>query len=121
MRNRRSFLLATVAGVMALGVVVGTAIADELFGVITKVDVAGKKLTVLPKDADKEIDVTVTDDTEVVTKDGPSKIDLEKLQQDVQKRVDAGKKGRFAKITHEKGKASKIEFGKKKAAANSER
>jgi hypothetical protein len=121
MKNRRSFLLMTVAGVMALGVVVGTAIADELFGVITKVDVAGKKLTVLPKDEDKEIEVAVTDNTEVVTKDGASKIDLEKLQQDVQKRIDAGKKGRNARITHENRKASRIEFGKKKAAANAER
>jgi len=116
MLNRRKFLLVIVSGVMALGVVGTAALADELFGVITRVDVEGKKLYVMPKGEDKEIEVTVTGDTEVVSKKGTSPVDLEKLEKGVKKQIDAGKKGMFAKIEHEKGKASKIyTAGKKKA------
>jgi len=112
LKNRRSFLLALTCGVVALAVLAAPVIADELFGVITKVDVAGKKLTVATKGEDsKDVDVTVNDDTEVVSKKGTSKIDLEKLEKGVKKAQDAGKKGAFAKIQHEKGVASKIFMG----------
>src|SRR5690242_11858962 len=118
MKNRRSFLLAMVSGVMALGVVVGAALADELFGTITKVDVAGSKITVLPKDEDKEVEVTITKDTVQLKKGEEVPVDLEKIDGFVKKVQDAGKKGVPAKITHENRKASKIQFlfGKKKAA-----
>ena len=119
MKNRRAFLLTLTAGVVALGVLVVPVIADELFGVITKVDVGSKKLTVQEKDSDKDIVVTTTDDTEIVFgKEGePRKLDLEKLATNVRKAQDAGKKGVFAKITHEKGLASRIGvFAKKKEA-----
>lgn len=113
MKNRRSFLLSMVAAAVALAVVVGPALADELFGVITKVDIEKKTLTVLPKGADKEIEVTVTDKTEVVTKKGAIPIDLEKLS----KRVERDK-GTAVKIEHEKAVASKIQYiAKKKNAA----
>jgi hypothetical protein len=123
MKNRRSFLLAMISGVVALGVVVGTAIADELLGVITKVDVAGSKIMVLPKDEDKEVEVTITKDTVQLKKGEEFPVDLEKLDGFVKKVQDAGKKGVPAKITHEKGKASKIQyiFGKKKAEAKTDR
>ena len=79
MKNRRGFLLTLTAGIVALGVIIAPAIADELLGVITKVDVAGKKLTVEDKDG-KEVEVTTTDDTEVPAKGGgTAKIDLEKI------------------------------------------
>jgi hypothetical protein len=118
MKNRRSFLLSVVAAVVALGVVVAPAIAAELFGYITKVDVEGKKLMVLPKGEDKEIEVKVTSDTTVETKKGSNPIDLEKLEKGVKKQIDAGKKGIMAKIEHEKGVASKIyPQAKKKAEA----
>jgi hypothetical protein len=118
MKNRRSFLLMTVTGVMALGVVVGAAIADELIGVITKVDVAGSKITVLPKDEDKEVEITITKDTVQLKKGEEVPVDLEKIDGILKKVQDAGKKGITAKITHENRKASKIQFGfgKKKAA-----
>src|SRR5262249_57685273 len=102
MKNRRSFLLSMVAGVVALGVVVGTAIADELLGVITKVDVAGSKITVLPKDEDKDVEITITKDTVQVKKGELVPVDLEKLEAKVKKAQDVGKKGVMAKITHEK-------------------
>ncbi len=81
MNNRRAFLLTLTAGVMALGVIVAPVIADELFGVITDVDVEGKKLTVQEKGADKDTVVTTTGDTEIVFgKDEEAKKgDLEKL------------------------------------------
>jgi hypothetical protein len=117
MFNRRGFVLALTTGVVALGLV-GFAIADELIGVITKVDVAEKQLTVLPKDAEKEIKVKVTDKTEVVSKKGSRPVDLDKMRDFLEKIQDGGGKGIQAKITHEKGVASKIQYQMKKKAAN---
>jgi biopolymer transport protein ExbD len=118
MKDRRSFLRTMAAGIVALAVVVAPAIADELFGVIIKVDVPAKKITVVEKDTDKEVVLTTTEDTEYVTKKGTSKLDLEKLEKNVTKNIDAGKKGVFAKVTHEKGVASKISAAGKKKADN---
>jgi len=115
MQNRRKFLLTLTAGVAAMGFVVASVIADELLGTMIKVDVEGKKITVEEKDTDKEIEITVNDDTEVVTKKGAVKVDLEKLEKNVKKAQDAGRKGVSVKVTHEKKVASKIEFQKKGA------
>lgn len=120
MRTRRTFLLTVTAGVVALGVVIAPAIADELFGVITKVDVAGKKLTVEEKGTGDEVEITVTDDTEFVTPKGANKIDLEKVERILAKVHDAGKKGIPAKVTHEKRVASRIAVAKKKEAPKPE-
>jgi hypothetical protein len=118
MKNRRAFFLTLTCGVVALAMVVGPVIADELFGVITKVDVDGKKLTVVEKGTDKEVIVTTTDDTEYVSKKGSAKIDLEKISKQVAKAQDAGKKGVNVIVTHEKGVASKISPAAKKKDAN---
>jgi hypothetical protein len=116
MKNRRGFLLTITAGLVALAVIITPVIADELFGTITKVDVAGKKLTVVEKGTDKEVIVTTTDDTEYVSGKGEAgKVDLEKLAKNVAKAQDAGKKGANVKVTHSNGVASKIESAKKKA------
>jgi hypothetical protein len=117
MMNRRGFMLAMTTGLVALSLVVGSVIADELLGVITKVDVDGKVLTVVQKDSDKEIKVKVTDKTERVTNKGTQKIDLEKLEKFLAKVQDGGEKGIQAKITHENGVASKIQYTMKKKAA----
>jgi hypothetical protein len=117
MKGRRAVILSFVAGAVALAVVAGPVIADELLGTITKVDIEGKKLTVVAKDSDKETEIKVTDETEVVSKKGTSKIDLEKLSKGIEKAKDAGKKGFPVKITHEKSVASKIEFQFQKKAA----
>ena len=117
MQNRRAFVLTLTAGIAALAVIVGPVIADELFGVITKVDVEGKKLTVMQK-GERETIITVTDDTDFVTPKGDTRpLDLEKLAKGVEKAQDAGKKGMFAVITHEKGVASKIRIAAKKKGA----
>ncbi|MHB1559637.1 MAG: hypothetical protein ACYC61_19485 [Isosphaeraceae bacterium] len=127
MRNRRGFLtrLAICFGMMGLIGIGGMVFADELLGVITKVDVEGKKITVVEKGSDKEHEIKVTDETEVPRKGGSfAKIDaaqdLKKLDTRVKKAVDAGRKGVQAKITHDKNVASKIEYvrgqRKKKAA-----
>jgi hypothetical protein len=119
MKNRRKFLLTLTTGFVALAFVVGTAIADELLGVLTKVDVEGKKVTVVEKDTDKEVIVTITDDTEYVTKKGSNKVDLAKVAGQVEKAKEKGAKGINVSVTHEKGVASKIApVFKKKAAVN---
>jgi biopolymer transport protein ExbD len=116
--SRRGLLLSLTSMFVALLVLAAPVIADELLGVITKVDVEGKKLTILSKEDDKDVEITVNDKTEYVGKDGATPIDLEKVAANVKKRQDAGKKGINVKVTHEKGVASKIEpTAKKKAAA----
>ena len=118
MMNRRVLLVAFSSAFVALTLVVGPAIADELFGVITKVDPEAKKVTVIEKDTDKEVLVTITDDTEYVTKKGSSKIDMEKVAKNIEKAKEKGNKGINVQITHEKGVASKIsQVAKKKDAA----
>ena len=127
MQSRRGFMLMLTMAFVAMAFV-GSVIAEELLGVISKVDVEGKKLTVIEKDTEKEIEITINDKTEQVSKkkgeDEPTivKLDmehLEKLEKNVEKAKDKGRKGVSAKITHEKGVASKIQFqggrGKKKA------
>lgn len=116
MMNRRGFVLGLTTSLVALVLVVGSVIADELLGTIIKVDASAKQLTVVPKDSDKEIKVKVTDDTEQVSKKGTRKLDLEKLTTRLEKAQDKGAKGLQAKITHEKGVVSKIEFTRKKAS-----
>jgi hypothetical protein len=110
MNSRRRFVLTLTAGLVALGVVITPVIAEELLGVITKIDVAAKKLTVESKEDGKEVTITVNDDTEQVTKKGSQKVDLEKLSGFLSKVQDAGKKGIPSKVTHEKGVASKIQL-----------
>jgi hypothetical protein len=116
MKNRRAFLLTVIAGLVAAAVIITPVIAEELFGVITKVDTDGMKLMVTTKDGD-EVEVKTTGSTEVVTGKGDS-LDLAKLEKLVKKQQDAGKKGAFAKVTHEGKVASKITvgFAKKKEA-----
>jgi hypothetical protein len=120
MQNRRKYLLMLTAGIVAIGFVAASVIADELIGVITKVDVEGKKITVIDeKNEDKEIDLKITDDTKEMRKGQEEAVDLEKLAKSVDFAKEKGKKGAAAKIYHEKGVATKIErkrgFGKKKA------
>jgi hypothetical protein len=120
MKNRRGFLLTCVTGFVAMALVVGTVIADELLGALSKVDVEGHSITVIEKETDKEVKIKITDDTILVTKKKgevvESKVDLEKLAAGLKKADEAGKKVNL-KITHEKNVASKIEFQKKKKAA----
>jgi hypothetical protein len=109
------------AGVVAMGFVVATVVADELLGVITKVDVDGKKITVIDeKNDDKEIELKITDDTKEMRKGEEVAVDLEKLSKRVEGAKEKGRKGASAKIyfDKEKGVATKIERtgkGKKKA------
>jgi hypothetical protein len=112
MQTRRKLLLRLVVccATMSLFVATATVFADELIGALTKVDVEGKKLTIVDKD-EKEVEVKVTDETEYPTKKD-TKYDLEKLNGLVKERTDAGKKVNV-KVTHDKNVASKIEFQKK--------
>jgi hypothetical protein len=119
MLKRRRFLLALTVGFAAMTFVVATVLADELIGVITKIKVDEKEITVVEKDTDKEVVIKITDETEQVSKKGNTKVDLEKLEGFLKKVQEKGKKGLTATITHEKGVASKLQIkrgsGKKKA------
>ena len=67
-------------GFGAMAFVVGIVIADELLGVMSKVDVEGKKITVIEKGTDKEIEIKITDDTESGERKAEfAKVNLEKL------------------------------------------
>jgi hypothetical protein len=114
MTNRRKFMLMLTAGLVAAAVVITPVIAEEFFGVITNVDLEGKKLTVLTKEG--EVEIKTTDSTEISSTKGEA--DLEKLARYVKKQQEAGKKGALAKITHENKVASKVFLGafKKKEA-----
>jgi signal transduction histidine kinase len=117
MQNRRKFWFTMFAAVAGMGLVVASVVADELFGVITKADADAKKITVVEKDTDKEVEIKITDDTEYVTKKGTGKVDFEKLEKGIEKSKENGGKGITAKITHEKGVASKIVVEKRKKKA----
>jgi hypothetical protein len=116
MMNRRGFVLSLTTGLVALVLVVGSVLAEELVGTIIKVDADAKLIVVVPKDSDKEIKIKVTDKTEEVNKKGTRKVDLEKLEKALEKAKDGGAEGIHAKITYEDGVASKIERIRKKAS-----
>jgi hypothetical protein len=121
MQNRRKFFLVLTTSFVAFGLIAGSAVADELLGVLTKVDAEAKKVTVIEKGTDKEIVVTVNDETEWVTKKGTAKFDFAKVTKQVEKSQGKGNKGINVKVDHEKGVASKIApvyAAKKKDAAN---
>jgi hypothetical protein len=119
MLKRRGFVLSLTTGLVALVLVVGSVLADELIGTIIKVDADAKVLVVVPKDSDKETKIKFDDKTETVSKKGTTKkFDVEKFKGFLEKVQDNGEKGVSAKITHEKGVASKIQYTMKKKAAN---
>jgi len=61
MMNRRGLLLALTSSLVALVLVVGSVVADELLGTAIKVDADAKVIVVIPKDSDKEVKIKVTD------------------------------------------------------------
>jgi biopolymer transport protein ExbD len=115
MQSRRKLLLRFAVCCATMSLFVATVLAEELIGVLTKVDVEGKKITVVDKN-EKETEIKVTDETEYPKKKD-TKYDLEKLQSYVKERTEANKKVRV-KVTYDKNVASKIQFqrgaGKKK-------
>ncbi|MDG3007987.1 hypothetical protein [Paludisphaera mucosa] len=121
MASYRGLVRVGAALAMTLAVVMGSAYADEIFGFITKVDPAAKKITVVEKATDKESVLVVDDEALLVTPkdEAGSKVDLEKLEGRLTKAKEknANSKGINAKITHKGDKASKIEIVAKKKAA----
>ncbi len=115
MQSRRKLLLILTTCSVAMSFVVASVLAEELLGVLTKVDVDGKKITVIEKETEKEIEIKVTDETEQVSKNKTGKVDLEKLEAKVKRAKDAGNKVNI-KVTHDKNVASKLEFPRGKGA-----
>jgi hypothetical protein len=110
MKNRRELLLTLTAALVAAAVIITPVIADELFGIITKVDPDGMKVTVATKGGD-EVEIKTTASTEIIVGKGEGQtIDLEKLEKFLKKAKEADKKV-FAKVTHEDKVASKIRVG----------
>lgn len=109
MKNRRAFVLALTSGLVALALV-APVIADELFGTIKSVNADAMKMVVTPKDSDKDVTVTITEDTEIVTKKATIK-----GGEAIKKYMAKDRKGTVVEITHEKAVASKIVI--KKGAA----
>jgi hypothetical protein len=108
MKSRHRSVMILACALTALGTLIASALADELIGVITKVDVEGKKLTVIEKDTDKKVDIKVTEDTKYVTSKGRTKIDLEKLDRSIKKIRDQGKKGISVKVIRQDDVATQI-------------
>jgi len=115
MQNRRKFLLTVTAGLVALAVVITPVIADEFFGMLTKVDAEGKKVTVVKKDGD-EVEVKIGENAELASQKGSIPFDYEKLSGALTKYKEAGAKGVPVIVTHENKVASKITIAKKKKA-----
>jgi len=88
MKLRREVLLTLTASLVAGAVIIMPALAEEPFGVITSVDVANKKVSLLTKGGER-FEFKITDRTEIVN--GRSeKIDLEAVAKAVSKANDAG-------------------------------
>lgn len=106
MKSRRKSLMSLACAAMALGVMITPALASELIGRITKVDVDSKTLLVTEQDTDLEIKVKVNDRTVAATRKGEQKVDLEKVKETLEK----AKSGIAVTIIHQKGTASKITY-----------
>jgi hypothetical protein len=111
MKNRRTFLMGLTCAAVALGILVLPALADELFGRITAVDVTNHTITVERKKAPERSVLKVDKNTVIELGKGEERpLDLEKLQ----KRVEASEKGVPAVVTYEDRTASKIRLGLRK-------
>ena len=115
MKSRRQLFRILACGLGVLAILVGPALADELIGTIKSVNIDAKKLVVVEKDTDKEVEITTNDETIFESGKGKtSKVDLEKVKKNVEKA-----KGKYGvTITHEKNVASKIKATPSKKKAN---
>lgn len=109
MKSRREFLMTLTAGLGATAVIFRPLLAEEPFGVITEVDRDGKEVTLITKQGET-VKVKITDSTEVVTGYG-EKLTLAELAEALSKAIKDGRKGVFARVTHENKVASKITVG----------
>lgn len=109
MQSPRLWIRGLTAGLVAFGLLAGSVLADELIGRIKSVDVEGKKIIITEKDTDKDVEITIVEETELLTPKGETrKVDLEKMKQGLEK----SKRGRNVQVTHKDGVASKIEIKK---------
>jgi hypothetical protein len=109
----RRMLICAAVGTCLLGI---PALAEELMGYLTSIDVAASKVTVQDK-AGKDVLVTVTGDTTYETPKGKRAVDLDKLTKNLERAKEKGRKGIPVVVTHEKGVASNIKVEMKKKDA----
>ena len=79
MQTRRSWVRVLAGGLVALGVLVLPALAEELFGTVKAVDAGAQKVVVTEKGTLVGVDVKVTDQTVIETAKG-ERVPLEKLK-----------------------------------------
>ncbi|CAN5869579.1 hypothetical protein BH23PLA1_BH23PLA1_11820 [soil metagenome] len=113
MRTRRSRLLALTVAFVALGVVVLPALAAELLGTVKTVHPDENKIVVTEKGTDKDVEVTITNETVVINAKGEvrKKFDLAKFKEKAEGKA-------RVKVEHEDGVASKIYLGASKKQEN---
>ncbi len=106
MQTRRSRILALTVAFVALGVIVLPALAAELMGTVKTVNPDENKIVVTEKGSDKDVEVTITNDTVFYNAKGEvrKKMDLAKYKEK------AEGKARI-KVEHEDGVASKVYLG----------
>jgi hypothetical protein len=111
MKHLRALLLTLTTTFVATTLILTPVFAEQLFGVITKVDPDANEVVLVPSDRKAaERKIKTTPNTEIVSAKGKT-IGLKALDEVVQKEQAAGKKGTFAKVTHENNVASKITVG----------
>ena len=98
-QTRRSMIASALVVFVTMSLTLGTVFAAELLGTLKSVDADAKKIVVTEKGTDKDVEVTIKDDTEWVSPKGKTiaKYDLAKA-----------KKGMELEITHEGAVASKV-------------
>jgi hypothetical protein len=112
MKSPRAVLLILTTGIAAATVVLTPVFAEQLFGVITNVDLEKNEVVLLtPEKQAAPVTIKTTAGTEVVTSHG-DKIGLKDLKDAVDHEQAAGKKGAFAKLTRENDIATKISVGR---------
>jgi hypothetical protein len=115
MKNPRALLLILTTGIAAATVVLTPAFAEELFGVITSVHhdekaVPDEVVLLTPRKKAAEVKLKITASTAIVTSQA-GKLSLKNLDEAVAKAQGAGRKGPFARVTHDNNIASKITVG----------
>jgi hypothetical protein len=109
MTNRRELLPALLAGLLATAVLVSPALAEEIFGAITSVDLENQTLRVRTKD-NATVELKITESTVFVAAKG-DKLGVKDVAQAVARAKDAGKSGTLAKVSHENKVALKVTVG----------
>lgn len=115
-QTRRPWFRLLVSATVALLFMVVAVKAEEIFGILSKVDADHNKITITQKKSDRETVLTVTDETQFVTPKKSGKFVAKRVAKRVEKAQEKGRPGIPVAVTYDDGVASKVEIraGKKK-------